>query len=141
MTAMVTETTRPARTTNHERQRCKAIIFNYTSIVTLSAPRQNVALPNYLAGHLRNPAPGNQLQRPGDDGSNEQNVNQTAYEVEPETSAPKNKENNKDGPKHKCCSMWDFLLLIAEGPYPDAFVSPNPHLSESQDTSGELSGP
>jgi hypothetical protein len=86
-------------------------------MVTLSAPRQNVALANYLAGHLRNPAPGNQLQDQDDDGSNEQNVNQTAYEVETEAKRPKNKENNKDGPKHKCCSMWDFLLLIAEGPY------------------------
>ena len=114
---MVTETTRPARTTNHERQRCKAIIFNYTSIVTLPAARQNVALANYLARHLRNPAPADQLQDQDGDSNNEQNVNQTAYEVETEAKHQKNKENNKDGPKHKRCSMWDFLLLIAEGPY------------------------
>ena len=64
---------------------------------------------------LRSPAPGDQLQNQDDDGNNEQKVNQTARHVETEAKRPKNKKNNKDGPKHRiqsCCGTSSLLIAL-----------------------------
>jgi len=115
---MIIETTTPVRTTNHKRQRSKAIIFKLHLQLSLCQRLGGMWPCKLPYRQLRSPAPGDQLQNQDDDGNNEQKVNQTARDVETEAKRPKDKKNNKNLPwarrtnQKNTASFIDFTLRL-----------------------------
>jgi hypothetical protein len=73
-------------------------------------------------------APGNQLQDQDGQGKNEQDMDQTAGDMETKAKRPQNKENNQDVPEHKIKGVCDLQFLdrrssVVWMPFPELRVS------------------
>jgi hypothetical protein len=62
---------------------------------------------------LQRPTAANQLENENDERDQQQNVNVSAQNVEPnETEQPHNQQNDKDSPKHKKTFELRLLLMV-----------------------------